>query len=90
MTNMVECSEHGAQQETFVCQHLLSSLKTGQKVGFYWSSEPRGDAWCDACEDVRIAEGGATGDWNQRSEGFAAIKVLCGACYDRVRELNER
>ena len=88
MSEMLECNEHGAQEETFVCKHLLQSLRTGQKVGFYWASEPRGDAWCHACEQVRLTEGGASGEWNERSEAFAQITILCGQCYDRVRDLN--
>jgi hypothetical protein len=88
MSEIAKCEEHGTQEETFVCKHLRQSLRTGEKVGFYWASEPRGDAWCEACEQVRLAEGGATGDWNERSEAFAQITILCGLCYDRVRALN--
>jgi hypothetical protein len=90
MTDLIQCEEHGSQEETYICQHLISSLKTNESVGFYWSSEPRGDAWCHACEKVRIAEGGIRGDWNERSEAFADIKILCGACYDRIRTQQQR
>ena len=85
MSEKVECSIHGSQDETFVCCHLVESLRTGNRVGFYFASEPRGDAWCEACEEVRIREGG---DWNDRSEAFANIKLLCGACYDEVKKIN--
>jgi hypothetical protein len=88
MTNTVECHAHGEQEQTFVCQHLVRALGTAERVGFFWSGEPRGDTWCSACEDVRIREGGVTGDWNERSEKFAGIKLLCGACYDRLRVLH--
>lgn len=57
----IDCAEHGSQDETYVCKHLVSSLKTQQVMGFYWASEPRGDACRDVCEKVRIAEGGASG-----------------------------
>lgn len=84
----VDCCNHGRQQATFVCQHLLESVRTGQRVGFHCAreDEPRSDAWCDSCETVRQAEGG----WNDRSEAVAGISLLCGACYDRARELNLR
>ena len=85
MTNTVECHAHGEQEQTFVCQHLLGALRTGEKVGFFSSGGPRGDAWCSACEEFRRREGGSTGDWNERSEAFAGVKLLCGACYDRLR-----
>jgi hypothetical protein len=88
MTNTVECHAHGEQEETFVCQHLLGALGTRKKVGLFRSGGPRGDAWCSACEEVRIREDGVTGDWNERSEAFAGIKLLCGACYDELRVLH--
>lgn len=89
MANVVQCGEHGQQEETFVCRHLAQSLRSGGKVGFFYSSRPRGDAWCAACEEVRVREGGASGDWNERSEAFAGIQILCGACYDKVRKSQE-
>jgi hypothetical protein len=85
---LTHCQEHGPQEETFVCRHLAESLRTAQGVGFFWSSEPRGDAWCEASESVRIAEGGTDGEWNERSEAFAQMTILCGVCYDRVRAIN--
>ena len=86
----VECAEHGAQQETYVCQHLVHSLRTGEHVGF-WCAEsngnPRPDAWCDECEKkVQSTDG----EWNDESESFAGISLLCGACYDRVKLMNHR
>lgn len=39
--DVVECMEHGSQEETYVCKHLVSSLTTQRPIGFYWSSEPR-------------------------------------------------
>jgi hypothetical protein len=89
MSEKIRCAEHGDQDQSFVCAHLVESLNTGLGVGFYYSSEPRGDAWCEACEEVRVREGGVSGDWNERSEAFANIQLLCGACYDKVRDLNE-
>lgn len=88
MHDTVECSEHGQQQTTFVCQHLAASLRTDELVGFFYAGplETRSDAWCSRCEEVRLREGGASGDWNERSEGFARITLLCGGCYDRIRE----
>lgn len=86
---LVECEFHGFQQETFVCQHLMSSLDTKIKVGF--NSAPnnernkRPDAWCDNCEQKRIECGG---EWNDQSEAFAGVKLLCGSCYDQIKQLN--
>lgn len=88
MADTVQCSEHGPQEQAFVCKHLLRSLSTREQVGFFIAGQPRGDAWCSACEEVRMREGGDTGDWNERSEAFADIKLLCGACYDEIRKLH--
>jgi hypothetical protein len=35
----IECCEHGKQQQTFVCQHTVESLKDGKSRGFWWSME---------------------------------------------------
>jgi len=88
MADVVHCDEHGDQEETFVCNHLAKSLETSQPVGFFFASQPRGDAWCSECEKVRVAEGVPSGDWNERSEAFANITLLCGGCYDKIREIN--
>jgi hypothetical protein len=87
-TALTHCAAHGPQEETFVCRHLAESLRTQQGVGWFGSSEPRGDAWCQACEAVRIAQGGPDGEWTERSEAFAQITVLCAVCYDQVRAIN--
>ncbi len=82
----VECPEHGVREATFVCQHLVS----GSGAGFHWGTdkdEPDQrwpDAWCDACERIRESEG----EWNDQSEAFAAIRLLCDRCYERARERN--
>src|ERR1700733_5580395 len=60
----ISCGVHGWQDQTFVCQHITESLRTGIPVGFCWSSEqtdPRPDAWCSACEKARLEAGGD--DW---------------------------
>ncbi len=85
---LTECVLHGKQEESFVCTHLARSIQTGERVGFYFASEPRGDAWCSACDEVRLKEGGDDGDWNERSEVFADITLVCGRRYDKVKALN--
>ncbi len=84
----VECCEHGKQQEAFVCQHTIESLKDGKPRGFWWSIEQpensRPDAWCSECEDLV----NKTGEWEGEAEEFANIKILCGVCYDNAKLLN--
>lgn len=86
---LIDCEYHGEQDEAFVCAHLAESILVGAEVGFYFASEPRGDAWCAACEEIRLKEGGTSGDWNERSEAFADITLICGKCYDKAKALND-
>jgi tetratricopeptide (TPR) repeat protein len=81
---MVPCATHGASRQTYVCQHLV----TGKNLGFITAEAPGEefpDAWCGDCERVRIAEGG---DWNERSEAFASVTMICSRCYVAAREKN--
>ena len=87
--DLIECAEHGSQQATFVCQHVVQTLRDGIPRGFWCSEEspenPRPDAWCNECE-ARVQE---AGEWNDENEAFAAVTLLCGACYDRVLAMNQ-
>ena len=83
--NKVECGTHGTSTATFVCQHLVSGEKLGFNCG-YDPEEPNAiypDAWCDECEKVLDAEG----EWNDRSESFADIKLLCAYCYEDLSKI---
>ncbi len=85
---LVECAEHGAQPATFVCQHILRGLEEDKPYGFWWADDPestRPDAWCTACEEYLNADGG---EWNDKTEAFAGVKLLCGSCYDRAKARN--
>lgn len=86
--NQVECGEHGSQDATFVCQHIVESVRDGEPRGFWRARDPgnpRPDAWCSACEEKVQA---TNGEWTDESEAFAGVKLLCGACYDTARALN--
>jgi hypothetical protein len=84
----VECAEHGKQQATFVCQHIIQTLRDGHPRGFWWADDPdnpKPDAWCSECE-AKVREAG--GAWNEESESFAGVTLLCAACYDKAQEIN--
>src|SRR5262245_642007 len=81
----VKCETHGVQPETFVCQHVAMSLRTGTPVGFYWAADPdnpRPDAWCHACNE-RVRKTG--GEWVGDAAGQLGAKLLCGMCNDRAK-----
>ncbi len=84
----VMCDEHGEQQATYVCQHLADSIETGNVVGYFCSTEspdnPRPDAWCIECEEYYQE----IGCWNDQTEKFAGITLLCGRCYDKAKKMN--
>jgi uncharacterized protein YjaG (DUF416 family) len=88
--NIVECCTHGNRYPAYVCQHL--NLQT--PVGFYESvaSDPSVtyandelNAWCDACDEV-LTE---AGEWNDESEAFAKIRLVCDVCFFEMKKLNQ-
>lgn len=88
LENTVECCLHGEQQETFVCQHIVQTLNDEIPRGFWWADNPenpRPDAWCSECEAMVQRTGG---EWNDESEAFAQVKLLCGVCYDQAKQVN--
>lgn len=84
--NGVDCPRHGVRDATFVCRHLASGVGSGFHLGQDDDDLDRlwPDAWCDACESVRRAEG----EWNDRSEAYAGVQLLCDGCYQAIRDRN--
>jgi hypothetical protein len=85
----VECQSHGvALKPTLVCCHL----KDGTGLGFNTPDEPLPDdvpyeqAWCDACDQVLMWEGG----WNDASEAFASPVMVCDRCFEEIKRRNEK
>ena len=81
----VQCSVHGSQQATFVCQHVVDGLRRRERVCFFWASDPenqRSDAWCNDCNNRVAATGG---EWIDEALKHLEPKLLCGACYDLAK-----
>jgi len=89
MNDSVECQTHGQQERTFVCQHIVQTLRDGQRRGFFWGDpDPggtRGDAWCAQCDAMLEAAGGT---WTDELGAKAKVSILCGACYDEAKRIN--
>lgn len=86
LSGQVECPDHGTEGTAFVCRHLNLETPVGFVEG-YSPDDPLEElyqAWCHACDEVLVREG----DWNDRSEAFAQIRLVCRACYRQMRELN--
>lgn len=78
----VQCQRHGAGKATFGCRHFIDGTALLDFTAND-SSNPWPDIWCEKCEGIRIHEGGA---WNDSSEEFAGIGVLCHRCYEERRK----
>ncbi len=81
----VNCPDHGHVRPAFVCRHLFEQLlhREFTPIGFLepdaQSEEPNG--WCRQCDAVMGRERG----WNDASEEFAGVKLVCSECFARVR-----
>ncbi len=88
----IQCGLHEYRRRAFVCKHLNLETKVGFQEAFETfedmklSEDDDFQAWCTECEAVRQQEG----EWNERSEAFAEIKLVCEKCYFAMKELNLR
>lgn len=86
----LECGSHGFQRPAFVCQHLNLENPIGFEEamethkGMELNENEDLQAWCNECEKVRVKYG----EWNEESEKFAKIKLICENCYFEMKELN--
>lgn len=79
----VECEAHGTRTATIVCCHLLRA--TDVVLGFVEDMDPDDPlAWCNECEQ-RHTPGQP---WTEAFKRFADLKVVCDACYARLKELH--
>jgi hypothetical protein len=85
----VHCRQHGERRPTFVCKHLVR----GSGLGFFSPNRPPAveeadeqTAWCSDCERVRQEQGGG---WDDVSEGYASVTMVCEACFEAARHRNE-
>ena len=88
----VDCGIHGYRRTAFVCQHLNLENPKGFEEAFEavkgMDLEESEDfaAWCNECEEYRLSQNG----WNEESEKFADIKLVCEECYFELKEFNEK
>ena len=84
---IVHCDKHGDRREAFVCDHLLR----GTRQGFFSCEDvgnPHPDAWCLKCEQMRLAYANADGEWNEKSEALLTVRLVCGDCYEEIKDRN--
>lgn len=81
--NTIECEVHGMRTCATVCCHLLRA--TDLVLGFVEDNDPDDPlAWCNACEQLSLREGG----WTEALKAFADLKVVCDVCYAQLKELH--
>lgn len=82
-----ECKTHGAQRAAYVCQHLNVPAEEAKGRGFVAVRDDDGciNAWCDRCEAYLVANGN---EWNDKTERFANIRLLCESCAMERAEAN--
>ncbi|EJL74393.1 DUF6882 domain-containing protein [Chryseobacterium populi] len=88
---VVECGKHGHSRPAFVCDHLdLETPKGFEEAfdtykGMELEEEDDFQAWCNECEKIRLEHDG----WNEESEKFAQIQLICEDCYFELKEFNQ-
>lgn len=72
----------------FVCQHILSGTakeffeaegEQDRKDPFYGCV----NAWCEVCDENLMMNGGV---WDDRSEAFCNIQLMCDGCYQTQKD----
>jgi len=83
----VQCDGHGTRRAAYVCQHLTKRSYNGFHEPFFDEGEEvEHQAWCDQCEEIRAQEG----EWNDRSEAFAKIRLICDQCFLEIKAANTK
>ncbi|WP_313376762.1 DUF6882 domain-containing protein [Chishuiella sp.] len=87
---VLDCPNHGLQRKAFVCQHLNLEKPVGFIEAFdtYPKMELEEEdlqAWCNDCENIRRKHNG----WNEESEPYAQIKLICENCYFEIKNINQ-
>jgi hypothetical protein len=83
----VHCDRHGDRQAAYICDHLLR----GARQGFFAGDDPGNphpDAWCSICEQIRLAHASSDGEWNEKSSALLKVRLVCGGCYEDIKERN--
>ena len=69
-------------------QHLLRSLDDREQRDVIWTLDENHavNAWCAACE-THLEHHGL--EWNDETEAFADIKLVCRNCFEELKTFND-
>ncbi len=76
--NSIYCSQHDESSAAYICEHLVANPAQRWCCDYPSEDTQCPDAWCEQCD----AEFQKEGEWNERNEGSAKIKVVCKDCYE--------
>ena len=77
-SDILHCSTHGEAQVTYICEHLAENAAQRWYCDYPSQDNPWPDAWCSRCNAAFLKQG----EWNEKNEGVANIKLLCSSCYE--------
>jgi hypothetical protein len=84
-SELARCERHGWSEPCFVCDHFMSGEGLGWNERGGDPARLRPGAWCDACAAILAR----AGSW-EAADPPPPLRLVCGGCYDRIRELNRR
>jgi len=90
MKNKLTCNIHGERKIAFVCQHLINGVRQGfwepfdSNPAIEYESEEL-NAWCKKCDKIL----NETGMWNNESEKYANIQLVCDKCFFKLKKENK-
>ncbi len=77
----IGCGEHSEGFATYICEHLVADPSQEWFSATPSESNPWPDAWCARCDEVFQKQG----EWNDKNEINAKIKLVCHRCYEAMR-----
>jgi hypothetical protein len=80
MSEKVECTVHGYNSATFICEHLFEDPNQTWFGGAVSEENPWPDSWCEKCDEYYDLEG----EWNDKNERHLKVKLICSGCYESI------
>ncbi len=84
----IHCDRHGDRRAAYICDHLLHGTRQGFFTDPDEKANPHPDAWCSRCDLIRLAHDVGDGEWNEESEALVKVRLVCGDCYEGIKERN--
>ena len=83
MSDRIHCDQHGETKPTFVCVHIVQTLKDGSPRGFAWCLADDGYLYADCSTCNALSDD----EWNEQKGKNG--RSLCFGCYKVAAALND-